>query len=393
MTLERELVMRLAGYEMNAATFSGALPESAWGGSSLQTAATPIYDMNGDLLFYRIPAKRGAKREGYVDMAADESIGGPLLATAIGVEWNQAALKREAQAAARRQRRGLRFTRTRFVAYSYPKIAVQFLNGREEVLMLELYSWEPVPTSRTRGRDDLMPANFERWSLLDELPAPRKRANQRKLEARIGQWNKVAERRVGRRFRHMEIEPRRFEPFVRRFQKVDQWEIHYSDRRDDHEVCYELRGQETNVWCVGASVQMLLDFYRYCYTQDRLATELGLGTRRHPNGLPYARVGDVVTVVEAMSSNALDCEMIVGPTWTNFRSELRQNRPMISFVPGHSRTVAGYTKSMLYLPGTLGFRGLLVYDPWPVDEGVITRWENFDTQTYQYAYTAQVELA
>ena len=36
------------------------------------------------------------------------------------------------------------------------------------------------------------------------------------------------------------------------------------------------------------------------------------------------------------------------------------------------------------------FRGLLVYDPWPPSTGVITRWENFDTQTYQYGYSAQV---
>jgi hypothetical protein len=29
-----------------------------------------------------------------------------------------------------------------------------------------------------------------------------------------------------------------------------------------------------------------------------------------------------------------------------------------------------------------------VYDPWPPNAGVITRWENVATQTYQYAYSA-----
>jgi hypothetical protein len=102
-------------------------------------------------------------------------------------------------------------------------------------------------------------------------------------------------------------------------------------------------------------------------------------------------VGDVVTQLELMSSNALTAQMITGPGFGHFTSELDHNRPMISFIPGHSRTVAGYTEAWLQilLTGT-GFRGLLVYDPWPPNAGVITRWENFDTQTYQFAYSARV---
>jgi len=40
--------------------------------------------------------------------------------------------------------------------------------------------------------------------------------------------------------------------------------------------------------------------------------------------------------------------------------------------------------------GGNAFRGLLVYDPRPPNAGVITRWENFDTQTYRRAFTAHV---
>ena len=103
----------------------------------------------------------------------------------------------------------------------------------------------------------------------------------------------------------------------------------------------------------------------------------------------------VVTVIEKLSSNTLDATLIANPGWTTFRDEIRANRPLISFIPGHSRTVAGYTSHRLALPGELPFKGLLVYDPWPPtdcehpeDGGVITRWENFATQTYQYAYSA-----
>jgi hypothetical protein len=43
---------------------------------------------------------------------------------------------------------------------------------------------------------------------------------------------------------------------------------------------------------------------------------------------------------------------------------------------------------MFAIVNQLAFRGLLVYDPWPPSSGVITRWENVATQTYQYAYSA-----
>jgi hypothetical protein len=152
------------------------------------------------------------------------------------------------------------------------------------------------------------------------------------------------------------------------------------------------------VWCVAASAEMLLNFYRYEYDQIRLADELSLGTCANPNGLPYSQVGAVVTVLENLTSSNLDVTMVVNPSWSVFRNEIRANRPLISFVPGHSRTVAGYTQSMLHLPGKLPFKGLLVYDPWPPTDcshpnagGVITKWENFNTQTYQYAYSAKLQ--
>ena len=94
---------------------------------------------------------------------------------------------------------------------------------------------------------------------------------------------------------------------------------------------------------------MLLLFYRYRYTQTRLATELGLGTPSNPNGLPYGQEQKVVDTIEKMTSNALDASMIANPTWTVYRNDLKANRPMISFIPGHSRAVAGFTRNLLAL--------------------------------------------
>lgn len=50
-------------------------------------------------------------------------------------------------------------------------------------------------------------------------------------------------------------------------------------------------------------------------TQVRLASELGLGTLANPKGLPYSRDNDVVTVIEAMSRDALDATIGTIPTY------------------------------------------------------------------------------
>ncbi len=145
---------------------------------------------------------------------------------------------------------------------------------------------------------------------------------------------------------------------------------------------------------------MVLNFYRWRYDQPRIADELGIGTcaAPSPNGLPYGQEIKVVNTLEKLSSNTLDAIMIANPGWAVYRDVIDAHRPVISFIPGHSRTVAGYTESRLALIGELTYLGLLVYDPSPPTDcdhpevgGSITRWENFRTTTYRYAFTAELQ--
>lgn len=381
-------VRRLAGFELNALRLTGALPDRPFEGARIAAAATDVYDIHGQLLYKRFVITRGSARVAAADIAVHEELGGPLLAVSAGFDWDEKAMRAAAQAAARKLKRNLKWDEARFVAYSYPKLAVQFRKGGEEVLMLECWTWREVPPAKEyTERKPLEPGNFERWSLLDELPAATKRANARDLAKRLEFWNAPALRKVN----VSRIAKANLQLVKVAIKLFDTRELHYSRRDSDHLVCYELRGQQTNVWCVGASTEMLLNFYRYEYDQVRLASELGLGTLANPNGLSYANVGQVVTVIENLSSNNLDATMVVNPGFDFFRDQVRANRPTISFIPGHSRTVAGYTRSLLLLLGQISFRGLLVYDPWPPNVGVITRWENFDTQTYQYGYSAVLQ--
>jgi hypothetical protein len=384
---------RIAGLELNALRVAGVLGEE-YEKVRVPASGTPIFDITGVLLYYRLPLARGRDTVAGADIAVEPIMGEPLLGVSMGLAWNEKELLAEATRAGKKARRGLKFDAARFVAFSYPKVGVQFLLDGKDVLLLELGTWAEVPPARPDQRSrppregdqpaGPFPANFDRWSVVEETPPEVRRARERAFERRLRAWDVPALARLD--VTTIAVERLRIRDLAIRL--VDTRELHYSPRDADHHTCYELRGQQTNVWCVGASSEMLLNFYRYQYDQIRLAQELGLGTLDAPEGLPYARVGDVVTVLENLTSNALDVTMHVNPSFDIFRNEIRANRPLISFVPGHSRTVAGYTRNLLTIINQLGFRGLLVYDPWPPNAGVITRWENVATQTYQYAYSA-----
>ena len=385
-------VQRIAGLELNALRVAGTLGEE-YEKARVPAAGTPVFDLTGELLYYRLPLIRGRAQVAFADLAVSPIMGEPLLAVSSGISWDEKGLLGQATAAAKKGRRGLKFDTARFVAYSYPKLGVQFLQDGREVLLLELNTWAEVPPAqadtrsappRRRMSAGPFPSNFDRWSVIQETPPAIRRARSKTFARRLEAWNVPALRRLDATVISDQVLRRR--DLVIRL--VDTRELHYSPRNTDHHICYELRGQQTNVWCVGASAEMLLNFYRYQYDQIRLARELGLGTLSNPNGLPYSQVGLVVTVLEALTSNALNATMHVNPGFDVFRSEILANRPLISFVPGHSRTVAGYTRNLIALVSQLPFRGLLVYDPWPPNAGVITRWENVATQTYQYAYSA-----
>jgi hypothetical protein len=380
-------VRRAAAFQLNALHATDALPVERFEGARLGARGTLIYDVNGDPLFQRIPLARGREIVAFADVAANEAMGDALIAVSHGVEWNEKSILKEAAAAARKKCRGLRFDKMRFVAYSFPKVAVQFLLDGQEVLMLEWMTWAEVPLPKYRERrKGEPPGNFERWSFLDEMPPAAKRARIKRFDRLLGQWNA---RRFARLRPYVLDKAKFLDRF--RFRLFETYEMHYSPHAGDHKVCFELRGQQTNVWCVAASVQMLLLFYRYNYTQVRLADEMDLGTLSNPNGLPYGDEQKVVDTIEKLSSNALDAAMNPSPTFNVYRNDLRLNRPMVSFIPGHSRAAAGYTRNLLAFLGFTPFRGLLVYDPWPPNAGVITRWENFDTSSYRHAFTARLK--
>jgi hypothetical protein len=170
--------------ELNALHATGAFDDSLEG-AHIGTP-TPIYDLHGTKLYERIPLT-GESLAGYADMGVDPAMGAVLLAFDLEHEWNEASLLSQGRRALKKQQAGSAHEpdRTPFVAYSYPKLAMQFFAGNEELALLELGSWRPVPPERERAPNE-MPSFFERWSYLDNHPYPEQlNVNRQTFEARV----------------------------------------------------------------------------------------------------------------------------------------------------------------------------------------------------------------
>ena len=77
MPLSKKVIKKIAGLELNAFNFSRIMPNVLEGGR-IKTVGTPIYDINGTLLFRRFPIMRGRSSVGYADVAANEILGEPF---------------------------------------------------------------------------------------------------------------------------------------------------------------------------------------------------------------------------------------------------------------------------------------------------------------------------
>lgn len=180
--------------ELNALHATGAFGDMLEGAQI--GSGTPIFDLNGTQLYERIPLT-GESLTGYADIATNAAMGAVLMGFSLEHKWDEASLLRQARRAFRKQQgsSSQEPDGTRFVAYSYPKLAVQFLSGDSELALLELGSWRPVPPARERAPNE-MPSSFERWSYLDNHPYPEQlNVKRQTFEARLREIEAIPGRR------------------------------------------------------------------------------------------------------------------------------------------------------------------------------------------------------
>jgi Peptidase_C39 like family len=150
--------------------------------------------------------------------------------------------------------------------------------------------------------------------------------------------------------------------------------LKFGPRCTSHD-CFELYAQQTDVFCAVATGQMILDFYKYHFTQDQIATAMNTGAGGTTNP-------DQVTGYETLSGNCLDATFDGTADWAEARAEIDANRPVKSGIPGHARACAGWKRQNISLIGQPLRRWLRIHDPWPWNADICARgqivWEDWD---------------
>jgi|GEM_PF-2795752 len=342
-----------------------------------------VYDLTDVVLFYLFPARiPGAARPGWVRAAAHELVGPPVLAIETPQTlWDPDAALERALTRAQEQFPQTFTDTARLVCYSYPKIGVRVAlrdAGRRSVIY-DAVSLEEIPNL---GPGE--PEGFAAWSYYQTIVAPRPhermlifrqadaelRAAQERLPALLAE-NLDPQTMVELRQAlegHLDVN---VGPTSSRVLK-------YSLRCDSpgtHD-CFALYAQRTDVFCAVATAQMILDFYRYEFTQDAIAAEMKTG----PSGTGNAeqRVG-----YETLSRSGLVATIDSTPTWAEAKAEIDANRPVKSGIEGHARVCTGWMRENATLSVRPPRQWLQIHDPWPASPdpctGGAVLWEDWDT--------------
>jgi hypothetical protein len=133
--------------------------------------------------------------------------------------------------------------------------------------------------------------------------------------------------------------------------------------------CFTLHGQQNGVWCVVATGQMILDFWRYYHAQTDIAKAMGTGS----GGTSW---NGEVSGLESLSCSHFDAQSDLSPAFSEAKAEIDANRPFDYSYSYHAMACAGYREQRFYIFGTQPVNSVLLYDPSPVNQGTI-RWETW----------------
>lgn len=342
-----------------------------WRGANLGRPVT-VYDLNDEPLFYDFPVlSRGRQRLGLIRASASRVIGVPVPSIHLGpavLDVDEASRK-AARLVRRKYKR--KVVGTKLVCYAYPKLGIAVLwekRGEPQRTIVDVGDFSIVPEKvkpEMRG-----PGAVSSYGRIQEGAVPRAVRN-------FGRYGKVVDELQERSGKDLStrLNLREFDALQVVLEKaVVQLELFYTrvltfcTHGFSHE-CFRLHGQETGVWCVPATGQMILDFWRYHRSQTAIAAAMGTGA----GGTGYA--GEV-NGYESIACDHFDAQSDFSPTIAEARAEIVANRPFDYSYSYHAMACAGYRRARFQIAGVPPQYSLLLYDPSPVNTGTI-RWETW----------------
>lgn len=356
-----------------------------WGSVELDAKPLEIHDLNGKLLFYEFAAMRGDQSVGYVKASASKTVGTPVPAIIIGKRgWEPSSAFKGGAEQAAKLFPNAKVTKQELVCYSYPKIGVRtFLQAPKQNLVSVITDAASHSVVSRFGADELEGQTC--WSFYDEIGQnevsgreTKWEAADRELEAAIAQTPRALEGA----FTDSDLtsvkaavvpQPTpRLPGIVIPF--YSQQVIQYCRHCSTHD-CYALHAQQTDVYCAVATGQMIMDFYRYNFSQTDIAAAMGTGPAGTSND-------GQKTGYEKLSNKCLLATIDLTADWVEAKTEIDANRPLKSGINGHARACFGWKRQNITLIGQAPKRWLFILDPWPWNANLCAGgaivWEDWD---------------
>lgn len=349
-----------------------------------------ILDLDGRPLFYDVTLTEDDAPVGVLRVAASEALGSSLVALEVGPRrWDAEAALQGARKAAQERHPKAEVVDADLVCYCYPKIGVRVTLEREggdrQGLLLDASDLLPVDRFGIGEPEGLMA-----YSYYAEVVEPTREARERR-NAREQEHHevlrKIAPELFEAEFRLTEREVARIRDTLYRaspyifdrlvFALTQQRVLPYGPRCGAGEDLH-LYAQQTNVFCAVATGQMILDWHRWYYTQDEIATAMSTG----PGGTSNA---NQVAGYESLTNNSFVATYDTSAQWSEAKAEIDGGRPLKSGIPGHARACNGYRRTFNFSTFTFD-REVRVYDPWPwnadICAGGAVYWEDWEAVTH-----------
>jgi len=360
-----------------------------WEKARIVSRPRTVYDLSGLPLFHDFRVYRGRSQFGSIRVSANKALGDPVISTQVNpVGWDMRKARGELQRLVGRRHRGFSVRSSRLVCYSYPKLGLLATlvarDRRTRQILMDVGDFTEVPMEPGPHKEGLGQIPYSLLSEISEEQEREKTQNWEKKNERIGDLIRREDVLQPARFYRLD-EPQRMKvvddifdfllPYV---EKTLDYCCHTGGCKD-HD-CFCLHPQENNVHCARASAQMMLCYYRYCYSQHEIAVAYGVADTA------LTPVSAVVPGLESLTHNCFDATLDWSVGWSECTTEINERRPFMSCVPGHARACAGTKHWNIWIVSTPQPKYLYIYDPWPPNTGAIS-WENFDTTNHLCMFT------
>lgn len=351
---------------------------SGWEKARIAARPRIVYDLGGPPVFYDFPLRIG-KRVGFIRTAANKLYGNPIISMHVNPPlWNLEESRKTLRRLAREQYPLHVVASIRLVCYCYPKLGLlahlRAPEGENDTSILLDIEHQALVPQKPEGTNlgQAVYSLLRRFTRTDYAVNPKawERAHASIKEFFQAQKNL-------KEANYYRLAPRKRLAILRKvFDPAQQKVVTFCCHSDlTHYHCQQClsfcRHYQEKLWtCAPTSGQMLLCYWRYCFSQDEIAKAMkcdGEGT--DPKNIPPG--------MQLLTHDYFSCTMLTNEDWKVCTGEIDNRRPLMSCVEGHARACGGYGQ-------TANFRYLYIFDP--ADTGGIC-WETFPTPHFAAQFT------